>query len=68
MDLVERKTEKWEVDSFFLRERGELEAWVGGGGKRGWVESGGEGVGVVAQERWRWRRRARRVDMSVSRM
>lgn len=28
---------------------------------------GGDGLGV-AQERWRWRRSARRVDMRVSRM
>lgn len=48
------------------------DAWVGGGGKRGGViEMGGVWVVVVvvvAQERWRWRRSARRVDINVSRM
>ena len=63
--------EKRDGDLFVLREeRGVLDAWVGGGGKRGgWgeVEMGGDGDGV-AQERWRWRSNARRVDIRVSRM
>lgn len=65
--------EKRDGDLLFLREeRGVLDAWVGGGGKRGcWgeVEMGGDGDGDGgAQERWRWRSSARRVDISVSRM
>ena len=72
--VVERKTEKRDVDLLFRREeRGEVCARVGGGGKSGWwgedeeEEAGWDGLGV-AQERCRWRSSARRVDMRVSRM
>ena len=69
---MDRNTEKRDVDLFLWRdERGELYARIGGGGKSGWVgevETTCDGGLGVAQERWRWRSSARRVDISVSRM
>jgi len=71
-DLAERKTEGREVERLrWLRRelRESLCARVGGGGNIGVVgaEAMARDVGT-AQERWRWRRRVRRVVISVSRM